>query len=65
MGSAADGNVDDSELKLITKMAQALEMSGAHLKGILSNMDELISQQMASSNEETVDKEDHSRFMPN
>ena len=36
--AAADGNIDSSELKLITKMAQTMEMTGTHLKGILHEM---------------------------
>ena len=38
--ASADGVVDSSELKLIHEMAQAMEMSKAHLKGILSEIAE-------------------------
>lgn len=36
--AAADGNVDDSELALISKMGNSMEMSSSHLKGIFSDM---------------------------
>lgn len=36
--AAADGNIDTSELKVIRDMAKAMEMSPAHLKGILSDL---------------------------
>lgn len=36
--AAADGNIDDSELDLIKKMAQVMEMSPSHLKGIFHEM---------------------------
>jgi|TARA_B110000495_G_C22975406_1_gene572837 uncharacterized tellurite resistance protein B-like protein len=36
--AAADGNIDDSELDLISKMGQSMEMSSSHLKGILSEI---------------------------
>ena len=34
--AASDGNVDKSELALIAKMAEAMEMSTSHFKGIIS-----------------------------
>lgn len=37
----ADGNVDDSEIKLISRMAETMEMSSAHLKGILDELYQL------------------------
>lgn len=40
--AAADGHVDDSELDLISKMAQAMEMASSHYKGILSEMFEAV-----------------------
>ncbi len=36
--ASADGNIDDSEMDLITKMGQAMEMSPAHLKGIFAGL---------------------------
>jgi uncharacterized tellurite resistance protein B-like protein len=36
--AAADGNIDQSELELIQKMSQAMEMSASHLKGILAEL---------------------------
>ncbi|MEM6687156.1 MAG: TerB family tellurite resistance protein [Bacteroidota bacterium] len=36
--AAADGHIDDSELDLIAEMAQAMEMSKSHYKGILSEI---------------------------
>lgn len=36
--AAADGNIDDSELGLISKMGQSMEMSTSHLKGIFNEM---------------------------
>jgi uncharacterized tellurite resistance protein B-like protein len=39
--ASADGNVDDSEVKLISKMAETMEMSSAHLKGILDELYQL------------------------
>lgn len=62
--SAADGNVDKTELKLISKMAHALEMSTSHLKGILTGIDGITKLQQEQSTEEKFDKEDHRRFMP-
>jgi uncharacterized tellurite resistance protein B-like protein len=62
--SAADGKIDDSELKVISKMAKALEMSGSHLKGIFSEFDEITKEQETRLKEEEIDKEDHRRFMP-
>lgn len=62
--SAADGNIDDSELKVISKMAQALEMSASHLKGILSGLDDIVKEQIEQMATVEEDKEDHSRFMP-
>ncbi len=62
--AASDGNIDNAELKLVSKMAKALEMSGAHLKGILAGLDDIIKEQEALSKEAEIDKEDHSRFMP-
>jgi len=38
--AAADGNIDASELNLIKEMATTMEMSGSHLKGILSELSE-------------------------
>jgi len=38
--AAADGNIDQSEIKLINEMAKAMEMSSSHLKGILSELTE-------------------------
>ncbi len=37
----ADGSVDDSEIKLISEMAETMEMSSAHLKGILDELYQL------------------------
>ena len=36
--AAADGHIDDSELKMISEMGKAMEMSASHLKGILSDI---------------------------
>ena len=36
--AAVDGNIDSSELNVIRDMAKAMEMSPAHLKGILSDL---------------------------
>lgn len=36
--AGADGNIDSSELELIQKMAEAMEMSSSHIKGILSEV---------------------------
>lgn len=36
--AAADGNVDDSELKLIQQMGDAMEMAPAHYKGVLNEL---------------------------
>lgn len=36
--AASDGNVDRSELDMIAKMSQALDMSASHLKGIINEM---------------------------
>ncbi len=36
----ADGIIDDSELRLITRMANAMEMSSSHLRGIISDYKE-------------------------
>ena len=36
--SAADGNINDSEMALINEMAQAMEMSSSHLNGIIQDM---------------------------
>jgi len=38
--AASDGNIDDSELELIYQMADAMEMSKAHVKGILTEFNE-------------------------
>ena len=62
--SAADGNIDKSELKVISKMAQALEMSSSHLKRILSGLEDIVKEQVEQSTEEKIDNVDHSRFMP-
>ncbi len=35
--AASDGNVDDSEIKLIKQMADTMQMSSSHLKGIFSD----------------------------
>jgi len=34
--ASADGNIDDSEMVLLHKMAAALDMSKAHVKGIIA-----------------------------
>ena len=34
----ADGNIDDSELELISKMGRSMEMSSAHVKGIFNEL---------------------------
>lgn len=34
--AAADGHIDDSELTMISRMGQSMEMSSSHLKGIFS-----------------------------
>jgi len=62
--SASDGEIDESELKVIDKMAKSMEMSSSHLKGILSGIDDIINEQKAQIKEMERDKEDHSRFMP-
>ncbi|MBU2997523.1 TerB family tellurite resistance protein [Cellulophaga baltica] len=36
--AAADGNIDESELLMINKMAKAMQMSSAHVKGIFTEM---------------------------
>ena len=36
--ASADGNIDQSEIKLIHDMAKTMEMSPTHLKGIFSEM---------------------------
>lgn len=36
--ASADGNIDASEMQLIHEMADAMEMSKSHLKGILSDI---------------------------
>jgi len=36
--AAADGHIDSSEVDLIKKMAEVMEMSSSHLKGIMSEM---------------------------
>ena len=36
--AAADNNVDDRELELLREMAEALEMTSSHLKGIIAEM---------------------------
>lgn len=38
--AAADGNIDESEIKMIGKMGQSMEMSSSHLKGIFSDIQE-------------------------
>jgi len=63
--SAADGDIDQSELKIIHQMAYALEMSSSHLKGILSGLDEIINEQKSHWASSVIAKEDHKRFMPN
>jgi len=34
--AAADNHIDDTEIKLIHEMAEVMEMSSSHLKGILA-----------------------------
>lgn len=36
--AAADGNIDDSELKMIIEMGKALDMTAIHVKGIINEM---------------------------
>jgi uncharacterized tellurite resistance protein B-like protein len=36
----ADGHIDDSEIRMITQMANAMEMSSAHLRGIIAEFKE-------------------------
>jgi len=36
--ASADGNIDKTEISMITEMANAMEMSSSHLKGILQDM---------------------------
>ena len=36
--AAADGHIDDSEITLVKEMAKVMEMSGAHLRGIMSEI---------------------------
>lgn len=36
----ADGQIDDSEIRMITRMSNAMEMSSAHLKGIIAEFKE-------------------------
>ncbi|MEL7221469.1 MAG: TerB family tellurite resistance protein [Bacteroidota bacterium] len=36
--AAADNHIDDSEIALLQEMAQAMEMTPSHLKGIMSEM---------------------------
>lgn len=36
--AAADGNIDDSELKMIIEMGKALDMTALHVKGIINEM---------------------------
>ncbi|GAB5525398.1 MAG: zinc-ribbon domain-containing protein [Roseivirga sp.] len=36
--AAADGHIDDSEMKMIIEMGKALDMSALHVKGIISEM---------------------------
>lgn len=36
--ASADGNIDDSEIKLIEEMARAMQMSSSHLSGIIQSM---------------------------
>lgn len=63
--AAADGHVDDSELKIISKMAKSLEMSSSHYKGILLNLDKIIAEQKVMEDKpKNTEAEDHSRFMP-
>lgn len=38
--AASDGHVDESEIALVKEMANIMEMSGSHLKGILSDLTE-------------------------
>jgi uncharacterized tellurite resistance protein B-like protein len=40
MVAAADGHFDDSEMALLASAAKALDMSSAHLKGIIAEMSE-------------------------
>jgi uncharacterized tellurite resistance protein B-like protein len=65
--AVADGRIDDSELKMISKMAKSMEMSSAHYKGILFGLNAIIVEQNESNKQEKTEvenKEDHSRFMP-
>lgn len=45
----ADGVVDDSEVKLISQMAETMEMSSAHLKGILDELYQLKGQEFSEN----------------
>ncbi len=38
--AAADGHVDESEIQILKEMAKALDMTPAHLKGILSEIED-------------------------
>lgn len=49
--AAADGNIDDSELKVITEMAQAMDMSTTHLKGIIAGLSESVKENEAIAQE--------------
>lgn len=46
----ADGHIDKSELDLISKMGKSMEMSSAHLKGILSEISKKSSVQKSNYN---------------
>ena len=48
----------------VNNMAKALDMSPAHLKGILSGLDEIIEKQRLELEAAKNQAEDHSRFMP-
>ena len=41
--SIADGEVDKKEEKLLIKMAKHFEISSAHLKGIIAEVNEIVS----------------------
>lgn len=47
--AAADNHIDDSEIALLQEMAQAMEMTPSHLKGIMSEMMEPQAQGFSSN----------------
>ncbi|WP_194765775.1 TerB family tellurite resistance protein [Tamlana sp. I1] len=68
--AASDGNVDKSEIKLMKKMAKALDLTSSQYDALLAKYTSEIAKkpQTVISNTETpapVVTEDHSRFMPN